>query len=210
MGAIQFIENLDRTNLTVSDDDFERKVEAAVSAIAERDKDEDSDPIDYPRMSEKSSLSEPEVTVRNSRQAEHVAPSRSISIRGSADLLPGGDAEDQKAATPGLLRTLQKPLSSIGRIFSEDSASPHFLSSQRSQPPSTPQPGVSRLSPTMFMPPRNSSEDQRVTGNDREQQNPKRNQPGEHSAADAAARQASAETAEIQRIQRAEHYNIVE
>ncbi|RAL63813.1 hypothetical protein DID88_003456 [Monilinia fructigena] len=36
MGAIQFIENLDRTTLTISDEDFERNVEAAVSAIAEK------------------------------------------------------------------------------------------------------------------------------------------------------------------------------
>ena len=210
MGAIQFIENLDQTNLTVSDDEFERKVEAAVSAIAERHKDVESDLIDYPHMSEKSSLSEPEVTVRNSRQAEHVGTSRSASIRGSLDLLPGGDVEDEKIPIPGLLRTIQKPLSSIGRIFSEDSASPQFVNSPRSQAPPTPQPGVSRLSPTLFMPPRNSSDDQLSSGNDREQQIPKRNQSGEFNAADAAARQASAESAEIQRIQRAEHYDVVE
>ena len=38
MGAIQFIENLDRTSLTINDDDFEKNVEAAVSVIAERHK----------------------------------------------------------------------------------------------------------------------------------------------------------------------------
>ncbi|KAK3048369.1 hypothetical protein LTS18_012952, partial [Coniosporium uncinatum] len=36
MGAVQFIENIDRTSLTISDDEFEKNVEAAVSAIAER------------------------------------------------------------------------------------------------------------------------------------------------------------------------------
>ncbi|KAL1643745.1 hypothetical protein SLS58_004761 [Diplodia intermedia] len=36
MGAIQFIENLDRTSLTITDEEFEKNVEAAVSAIAER------------------------------------------------------------------------------------------------------------------------------------------------------------------------------
>ena len=37
MGAVQFIETLDRTALSVSDEDFERNVEAAVSAMAERE-----------------------------------------------------------------------------------------------------------------------------------------------------------------------------
>lgn len=36
MGAVQFIENLDRTTLSISDPDFERYVETAVSAMAER------------------------------------------------------------------------------------------------------------------------------------------------------------------------------
>ncbi|KAJ8115493.1 hypothetical protein ONZ43_g4654 [Nemania bipapillata] len=36
MGAVQFIENMDRTTLTISDEDFEQNVEAAVSAIAEK------------------------------------------------------------------------------------------------------------------------------------------------------------------------------
>lgn len=37
-GAIQFIETLDRTSLTVSDEEFEQNVEAAVSAIAEQNR----------------------------------------------------------------------------------------------------------------------------------------------------------------------------
>ena len=36
MGVVTFIENLDRTNLTISDEDFEKNVEQAVSAIAEK------------------------------------------------------------------------------------------------------------------------------------------------------------------------------
>jgi hypothetical protein len=36
LGAVQFIENLDRTTLTISDEEFEQNVEAAVSAIAEK------------------------------------------------------------------------------------------------------------------------------------------------------------------------------
>ena len=38
MGAVQFIENLDRTALTISDEDFEKHVEASVAAIAEKQK----------------------------------------------------------------------------------------------------------------------------------------------------------------------------
>src|SRR4051794_5884111 len=54
MGAIQFIENMDRTTLTISDDDFERNVEAAVSAIAERHKLESPILQSQPIFSEKS------------------------------------------------------------------------------------------------------------------------------------------------------------
>lgn len=102
MGAVQFIENLDRTSLTVSDADFEANVEAAVSAIAERHRasEEASSAASSSRapnpttpghqrrpsphmhhVSEKSSLAQAEVTPRNSLDAEHVPPRRSTSMR---------------------------------------------------------------------------------------------------------------------------------
>ncbi|GAM83529.1 hypothetical protein ANO11243_015170 [Dothideomycetidae sp. 11243] len=97
-GVISFIETLDRTNLTISDDEFERNVEAAVSAIAEGHKTED----------EKSTLSRPEVTPRNSSEAERSSPRPSSPTSGSEDL------------ASGILRTIQRPLTNIGRIFSDD------------------------------------------------------------------------------------------
>lgn len=72
MGAIQFIENLDRTSLTISDEEFEKNVEAAVSAITEGHEQAPSPPPRPPRqpshvhISEKSGISPPEVIPRNS------------------------------------------------------------------------------------------------------------------------------------------------
>ena len=201
MGAIQFIENLDRTVLTISDEDFEKNVEAAVSAIAERERDRDEQmpirPQNQLQPPEKANLSKPEVTPRNSMEVE-----RSLSK-------PGGSSEsntgEDKAAVTGLLRTIQRPLSSIGRIFSEDSSPSQYPGNTRPQqisvhPPETPR----RLSPALFQPPRNSSEASRPDAQART------NAPSFMTAEDAAARQASAEAAEAQRIQRTEHKDVVE
>src|SRR4051812_39260411 len=57
MGAIQFIENMDRTTLTISDEDFEANVEAAVSAIAEKHRAESPPPP--PPLSEKPASLQP-------------------------------------------------------------------------------------------------------------------------------------------------------
>lgn len=206
MGAIHFIENLDRTTLTVSDADFERNVEAAVFAIAERHKDEMPLSIRHP-VSEKSGLSEPEMVPRNSVEAEYVNPVRPTSSRGG---ILTNDGSDESTAVNGLLRTIQRPLSSIGRIFSEDA--PKIQNSvNKPAPELTPQPSPTpRLSPAVFQPPRNyddirrSSEDSRVS----EKCDPR--QANRLIVGDAAARQASAEAAEAQRIQRVEHDNVVE
>lgn len=211
MGAIQFIENLDRTSLTISDEEFEKNVEAAVSAIAERNSlDEQRQrpqthnrhPSPGVHISEKSSLSRPEVTPRNSLDAERV-PARASSSRGGPGT--GGSSghdggEEENAAVAGLLRTIQRPLSTIGRIFSDDNMSEKPSASQQ-QPAVTPQPGnTPRLTPV-----RASSEDARLSA---ERRNLEQRQA--FSAEDAAARQASAEAEEARRIQRQEHRVVVE
>jgi hypothetical protein len=227
MGAVQFIEGLDRTSLTVSDEEFEKNVEAAVSAIAERHEEqalasplgESSNPqshlnthtpghrrVPSPHLhlSEKSSLSRPEVTPRNSLEAESAGPRRSTSLKNTKTEVPS-PPEEENAAVAGLLRTIQRPLSSIGRIFSDNDTS-H---------PTTPQPGnTPRLSPAPPGPPRRSSD----YGQPTSQMNEKgqrmsadeERQRQRLSANEAATRQASAEAEEARRIQRQEHQVIVE
>lgn len=198
MGAVQFIENLDRTTLTISDEDFERNVEAAVSAIAEKHQAEiaqspvqNSPPT---QLSEKSAPSRPEVTPRHSMEGESSAPRRST----SSNEYEAGDGVDEKAAMSGLLRSIQKPLSSIGRMFSDD-PSPYSGPARTPNPGSTPHMTPSpRVSMEGLQPPQ-----RRPSGRDSKARN-------RMTAEDAAARQASAEAAEAHRLQRAEHENVVE
>ena len=216
MGAIQFIESLDRTSLTVSDEEFEKSVEAAVSAIAERNKEAESS-SNAPHFSEKSAPSVPEVTPRHSMEGEYATASSRRRDGGDAAIDPSED----NAAVAGLLRTIQKPLSTIGRIFSDES-SLQQQQQQRSGPASTPQPGATpRLSPATLQTSRRSSSERRRskerpatgtgaaagtgTGASSEGVEPQR-----ANAEEAAARQATAETAEARRIQRAEHQGVVE
>ena len=193
---MQFIENLDRTTLTISDEDFEKNVEAAVSAIAERHQAEVEVAPPLTQLSEKSSLVRPEITPRHSVEGESSNPRKST----SSNEYETGDM-DEKAAVSGLLRTIQRPLSSIGRIFSEEG------SSSQTGPARTPLPGST---PRMTPSPRVSTDGSQITqrvinANARES-----NTRNRLNAEDAAARQASAETAEAHRIQRAEHANVVE
>jgi hypothetical protein len=194
LGAVQFIENLDRTTLTISDEEFERNVEAAVSAIAEKHQAEVSEVPQLSQLSEKPTLSRPEVTPRHSTEGESSAPRKST----SSNEYDSGDGIDEKAAMSGLLRTIQRPLSSIGRIFAEEGSSSH------SGPARTPLPGnTPRMSPSPQVSTDNPQSQQR-TGNSHETARTRM------TAEDAAARQASAEAAEAHRIQRAEHANVVE
>ena len=217
MGAIQFIENLDRTSLTISDQEFEKNVEAAVSVIAERHKEVEilsppppPRPPTHPQISEKSGLSHPEVIPRNSIEAEYSTSRRPTSSREYPRSLAGNDGSDDHTAVSGLIRTIQKPLSSLGRMFSDDPSNPQ-QSGSRAQPgplfqPDSPQ----RLSPAVFQPPRNSND---VLGPSEElKMIEESNQRCETKlgAEDVAAHQASAESAEAQRIERAEHQNVVE
>ncbi|KAJ5595349.1 uncharacterized protein N7459_001557 [Penicillium hispanicum] len=198
-GAIQFIETLDRTSLTVTDEEFERNVEAAVSEIAEQNRESES-------LSEKTPN---QPTTPRAPSQPPAGPSRRDASQSSDD--------DTSAPVAGLLRTIQKPLSTIGRIFSDD---PESASSQERplQPATTPQPTVAppRLNPNVYQPPRSSSEG-RLSGDERVPQSrdgsdgsAKKSLNRVMDAQDAAARQASAEDAEARRIQRAEHNNVVE
>ena len=109
-------------------------------------------------------------------------------------------------AIAGLLRTIQKPLSTIGRIFSDEGSAPRG----RNGPASTPQPGSTpRLSPSFFQPPRTNGE-QRRSGEQKGRNSDELQTDVRLDAQEAAARQASAEAAEARKIQRAEHRNVVE
>lgn len=201
MGAVTFIENLDRTILTISDEDFERNVEQAVSAIAEKNKAEEYESRSHTstptapgmsHLSEKSALSRPEVTPRNSMDAEQVSPRRKVSQRVSEQghqSTPSGEIDDYDAVT-GLLKTIQKPLSSIGRIFSDDGGHASSQSGSSLRPASTPLPGSTprKRSPAPFDGERRPSPDGRPQ--------------------DAAARQANAEAAQAQQV-RAKEYKVV-
>ena len=216
MGAIQFIENLDRTSLTISDQEFEKNVEAAVSVIAERHKEVEilsppsPRPPTQPQIPEKSGLSHPEVVPRNSIEAEYSTPRRPTSSREYPRSLAGNDGSVDHTAVSGLLRTIQKPLSSLGRMFSDDPSNPQ-QSGSRAQPgppfqPDTPQ----RLSPAVFQPPRNSNDVLRPSEEPKMTDESNQRCETKLRAEDVAAHQASAESAEAQRLERAEHQNVVE
>ncbi|KOS16780.1 Vacuolar protein sorting-associated protein 9a [Escovopsis weberi] len=203
MGAVQFIEHLDRTSLTIADDEFERNVEAAVSAIAEKHQAAHpparsaSASASAAASSEKKNSSDSERSRPSldgaagpSRPAPAPAPTNddaSASASASSSS-PSSSAAAAAAAAPisGLLRTIQNPLSTIGRIFSDESPSTY-----PSYPP-------------------------RYRDRDRDRDHPLEDMPlplpHHHSlsAEDAAARQVHAEVAEAERIQRSEHANVVE
>jgi hypothetical protein len=186
MGAIQFIENMDRTTLTITDEEFEANVEAAVSAIAEKHKAE-SRPPTPPSQSEKPLLLQPPGVAGSSSSPSRPSMDADTALRTSTSSNEGREsgeysAGEDKAAITGLLRTIQKPLSTIGRIFSDEGTSANG-SGEPSGPVRTPQPEAS--------------------GGDVQARQLL-------SAEEAAARQASAEVAEAQRLHRAEHANIVE
>ncbi|KAK6337413.1 hypothetical protein TWF730_002813 [Orbilia blumenaviensis] len=228
-GAIQFIEGLDRSSLTINDEEFERNVEEAVRKIAEVK--EPVSPVvgSTPRgsVSAEGGLGPPPQggrSVSMSAAAMADTPERlSAERRRSVDVnANSGSGDEEKAAVAGLLRTIQKPLSTIGRIFGDDSSSQQNQQDSTRQllpatvdagPVSTPLPGnTPRTSPR----PNSQDEAQQQQQNQNQSQPPLNGFPGARylqpealEAAESAARQASAETAEAIRIQRAEHENVV-
>jgi len=182
--------------LTISDEDFEKNVEAAVSAIAEKHQAEVVEPTTPTQLSEKSGLIRPEVTPRHSMEGESSTPRKST----SSTEYDNGDGVDEKSAMSGLLSTIQRPLTSIGRIFSEEAST-----SSQAGPARTPLPGNT---PRMTPSPRVSADGSRPP--QPRSANALETNARRMGAEDAAARQASAEAAEAHRIQRAEHANVVE
>jgi hypothetical protein len=215
MGAVSFIENLDRTELTITDEEFERNVEQAVSAIAEKNRTEEYEqkthstpPTGLGLLNEKSALSRPEVTPRNSMDAEQSSPKRNahhkLNEKTSSQQAGQGEEDDMDAVT-GLLRSIQKPLSSIGRIFSDDGGS---SSQQNMRPASTPLPGSKPrgLSPS----PRLDRTPSGRRNNNRPSNESQRSRTRVNNAEDSAARQASAEQAQAQSLRAREHQVVVE
>jgi hypothetical protein len=175
MGAIQFIENMDRTSLTITDDEFEKNVEAAVSAIAEKHGTISPIISHQAQFSEKAAYRTDGTIGRLSGDVDDGTPRKSTS---SMD----GDPDSENPAISGILKTIQKPLTSIGRMFSDDAGPSSSSGADGAQAPAGP-------------------------GGDTGSRPASRHKL---SAEEAAARQASAETAEAQRLQRAEHANVVE
>jgi len=130
---------------------------------------------------------------RNSINFDGASSSRNPALRNGSK----SDSEEENAAVAGLLRTIQRPLSTIGRIFSDDNAT--GSTPQQGQPPSTPQPSLAqRLSPL----PRSKAES-----------SPSRGQSAAAkavSAEDAAARQASREVEQARVIREREEGHVVE
>ena len=180
MGVIQFVENMDRTTLTITDEEFEKNVEAAVSAIAEKHRPQSAG---EPQLSEKPTSSntlQPPGDPSSRRSFESPSPGEPSTPRRSTS---DEGAEDDQAPITGLLRTIQKPLTTIGRIFSDEPPP--------AGPASTPR-APARLGAETPTPVPDGGEGRTI------------------SAEEAAARQASAEAAEAQRLHRAEHANVVE
>ncbi|OWY45309.1 vacuolar protein sorting-associated protein 9 [Alternaria alternata] len=217
MGAIQFIEGLDKTSLTVTNEEFEKNVEAAVSAIAERHAAEEAESSSssallhptapnhkrmpsphYHHIAEKTTPLRPELTQRNSMEAETAGPRRSTSLKDRKS--EAEQPEEENAAVAGLLRTIQRPLSTIGRIFSDND---------------THHPSGPAIAQKPHLPPRASTEfpGQAPQSNMNEKQRPSHEDDRQRqrlTAEDVAARQASAEAEEARRIQRQEHKVVVE
>lgn len=160
----------------------------------------------HPHISEKSALSQPEVIRRNSLEIEYSTPRKATSTQHRTDDSLGSAGTEENTAVGGLLRTIQRPLSSLGRMFSEDAPSVPPGSREHLGPPRSPP----RLSPAVFQPPRRSDEVRRSIEAPRRISKMDDSQNRSSNAEDAAARQAVAEAAEAQRLQRAEHRNVVE
>lgn len=169
----------------MSDEEFERSVEAAVSAIAQQNRESETLERQSSGRSAEGSQSAPRSSADTQRTAVRKETSQS--------------SDEDSAPVAGLLRTIQKPLSTIGRMFSDEPDSPQDRPTQSGASP--------RLTPNVYQPPRNSSEGRRSAERPRSAASP---QVPRADAQDAAARQASAEDAEARRIHRAEHNNVVE
>lgn len=235
MGAIQFIESLDRSSLTITDEEFERNVEAAVAAIAEKPPpspvtEEETQRggrqprghqgqrrlqnLDGSSRGEGSSARLRSVSPRpiigpvnaTSASTSSNSNNNSNNMRNVNNNTSSSSDSDTDDAVVGLLRTIGKPLSTIGRILGEATGA----LGDGETPGSTPR----QRSPTAG---RGAGTRGAVRGPDGGvgggtgvglQGHSGRNHG--LTAEEAAARQASAESAEALRIERAEHEDVVE
>lgn len=193
---------MDRTSLTITDDEFEKNVEAAVSAIAEKHRAE-SPPPDQQKQQQQQQ--QPQLSEKVHPSLLPPLAGQSSSNRPSLEIQPGeasaprrstsseGDADGQ--VVTGLLRTIQKPLNTIGRMFSDEGIEQQIAGRGRRGAPG----GSFQLAESGRASPE-PDVDEALSPGLRHQL----------SAEEAAARQASAEAAEAQRLQRAEHHNVVE
>ncbi|KAJ4368464.1 hypothetical protein N0V83_006821 [Neocucurbitaria cava] len=239
MGAVQFIEGLDKTSLTVTDEEFDKNVEAAVSAIAERHAKEEaaesssasaapptllhpSTPSHrrmpsphYHHIPEKATPLRPELTQRNSMEGERARTSMTKDRKAEAE-----QPEEENAAVAGLLRTIQRPLSTIGRIFSDtdttsSSSTPRNTTPNVSNPPPPPRRSAEFPGQTAASQQQQQLVNEKQHTQQQQQARPSQDQDTRHSrqrlsAEESAARQASAEAEQARRIQLQEHKVVVE
>lgn len=203
-GAIQFIENLDRTSLTITDAEFEMHVEEAVSAIAEKHRSLEA--AAPPPPPPKSSL-EQAIAGKSADRAPRKIGEGSGAPRKSTSSRDGSDTEEHnEKGAAGLLRTFQRPLTTIGRMFTDDG--PSNQNQVQSSRPRTPRAATSPA--PQLSPARRNAERQVSPLRQRMELSHEEISTRNLLAEDAAARQASAESAEAQRLMRAEHANVVE
>lgn len=204
MGAIQFIENLDRTTLTISDSEFERNVETAVFAIAERHTKET--PLSVRRSdSQMPASSDTEMISQSATDPDSL-------IVGSSRLSEADKRSDGRIAVNGILRTIQKPIISMGSIFSDETpTSLHSTEGNRfGDHPDLGSPPFTGLSQAAFQPPRNSHDGRRAHDAIRATVDTNPALVSRLSSDATLVRQASSDMAHVQQLQRDEHDDVVE
>lgn len=203
MGAIQFIENLDKTTLTISDAEFESNVETSISAIAEGNREEASLSI-FDSASEPSEPTEEELIARSL-----MGPAQSL--ESSADSMIVCKGSNGSISVNGLLRTIQKPLTSMGRIFSDESPSLHPTESNRlGQRSLVGYPTISGISPALFQPSGKTCDEGRVLDGRHNSGITKTNMSIEQDTVANLAGQIGSEMGQVRLHQRDEHKDVVE
>ncbi|KAI5284168.1 hypothetical protein KEM54_001549, partial [Ascosphaera aggregata] len=211
-GAVQFIETLDRTSLTIGDEEFEKNVEAAVSAIAERDQERKRSSLE---AQEREREGQGERTRRADSQRRAI---RNTDIGSGNSSRPrrdsNNDNDHDESPVTGILRSIQKPLSTLGKIFTDESDS----SADQYSPPSSPlRPPPDPSRPLLARP---FAGEQGAQVNRRQETNA---QPHRLSEEEVRARHASQQeirratsreetviAAEARRIQRNEHRDVID
>lgn len=251
-GAVQFIETLDRTSLTITDEEFEKNVEAAVSAIAEKDRERERASFEAQERererreqrerranSQRRALQSSNFDSRNSSRSRqrHQEPA-SGSSNGNGNNSNGNNSNNQsnsnddsyeESPVSGILRSIQKPLSTLGRIFTDESDSDQLSppSSPLRPPPDARQSLMAREQQQQQLQaqqlelerptPRNEEEHQLQP----QQQQQQQQQPlsaeeqyardsSRHEIRRAAGREERIIAAEARRIERDEHRDVVE